>query len=42
MSMLLGVSILKVIDPYSSVNCIVAVKIFFIILAFMSDSEFSI
>ena len=27
--------------PYSSVDCIVDVQIFFIILAFTSDSEFS-
>ena len=39
--MLVGVIIPKVTDPYSSVYCIVAVYIFFIILALTSSSEFS-
>ena len=39
--MLLGAIIPKVTAPYSNVDCIVAVYIFFIILALTSDSEFS-
>ena len=39
--MLIGDIIPKVTAPYSSVDCIVVVYIFFIILALTSDSEFS-
>ena len=39
--MLLGAIIPNVTAPYSSVDCIVAVLIFFKIFAFKSDSEFS-
>ena len=39
--MLLGVIIPKVIASHSSVDCIIAVYIFFIIFALTSDSEFS-